>query len=125
MGGERASTVRMKLGGKICAICGNSLPPPHTPGERCCAKCGGKHRVYMTFFERRGWLCQFLEADLKTPLPRKLTFRAPDKIVELAERGGAASNLEARQAIEHAIRNGRGGIWLELTEGQYQKLRTR
>jgi hypothetical protein len=24
----------------------------------------------MSFMDRRGWLCQFLEADLKTPLPR-------------------------------------------------------
>ena len=32
-------------------------------------------------------------------------------------------NLEARQAINHAIDLGRGGIWLELTEEQYQRLR--
>ena len=32
------------------------------------------HRVYMSFFRRQGWQVQFLEADLKTPLPRKLTF---------------------------------------------------
>jgi hypothetical protein len=26
------------------------------------------HRVYMSFEDRQGWQCQFLEADLKTPL---------------------------------------------------------
>ena len=115
--------MRMRQGGKICAICGRSLPPPHTPGEKRCAECGGKHRVYMCFFERRGWYCQFLEEDCQTSLPRKLNFKHPDKIVELAMRGGAVLNLEGRQAIEHAIRNGRSGIWLELTEEQYRKLK--
>jgi len=122
MGSERASTVRMKRGGKICVICGGFLPPPHTPGERKCLKCGGVHRVYMYFFERRGWSCQFLEADLKTPLPKKLTFKHPEKIIAIAEHGGANLNLEGRQGLEHALRNGRGGVWLELTEEQYRKL---
>jgi hypothetical protein len=27
-----------------------------------------RHRVYMFFMDRYGWQCQFLEADLKTPL---------------------------------------------------------
>ena len=35
------------------------------------------HRVYMSFFFRSGWQVQFLEADLKTPLPRKLMFTDP------------------------------------------------
>jgi hypothetical protein len=47
------------------------------------------HRVYMTFFQRAGWYVQFLEADLKTALPRKLTFSDPEKIRELARRGEA------------------------------------
>jgi hypothetical protein len=33
-----------------------------------------RHRVYMSFQCRYGWHCQFLEQDLKTPLPRKLHF---------------------------------------------------
>jgi hypothetical protein len=79
----------------------------------------------MFFFERRGWACQFLEADLKTPLPRKLNLKDATKVVELARRGGALMNLEARQAIDHAIANGRGGVWLELTAEQYEKLKRR
>jgi hypothetical protein len=47
-----------------------------------------RHRVYMSFIDRHGWQCQFLEADLRTPLPRKLCLASPDKIVELVERGG-------------------------------------
>jgi hypothetical protein len=69
------------------------------------------------------WSCQFLEEDLKTPLPRKLTLEDPAKLFEMAERGGYRLNLEGRQAIAHGIETGRGGIWLELTEEQYSKLK--
>ena len=38
------------------------------------------HQVYMYFFKRGAWEVQFTEVDLKTPLPRKLTFADPEKI---------------------------------------------
>ena len=82
-----------------------------------------RHRVYMSFQCRYGWHCQFLEQDLKTPLPRKLHFASPDKVVELVERGGGLSNLESRQALEQAIEIGRGGVFLSLPEEQYAKLK--
>jgi hypothetical protein len=81
------------------------------------------HEVYMTFFFRQGWQVQFLEADLKTPLPRKLTFTDPEKIRELARRGEAWGTSEARQMLEHGIETGRGGVYLRLTPEQYAKLR--
>jgi hypothetical protein len=77
----------------------------------------------MTFFLREGWYVQFLEVDLKTPLPRKLTFADPEKIRELARRGEAWGDSESRQVLEHAIENGRGGCYLRLTPAQYRKLR--
>jgi hypothetical protein len=79
----------------------------------------------MSFMDAKGgWHCQFLEEDLKTPLPKRLTFQSQDKIMELAERGGAAMmNLEGRQAIQHGIEMGRGGVYLNLTGEQYRKLR--
>jgi hypothetical protein len=70
-----------------------------------------------------GGICQFLEDDLKTPLPRKLSFSDPAKIYEMAERARSLVNLESKQAIDYAIRDGRGGIYLQLTEEQYRKLR--
>jgi hypothetical protein len=77
----------------------------------------------MYFMSRDGgWFCQFLEADLKTSLPKKLTFAHADKIRELARRGEAC-DLESKQALEHAIEVGRGGIYLRLTPEQYAKLR--
>jgi hypothetical protein len=49
----------------------------------------------MTFFFRSGWYVQLLEADLKTRLPRKLTFTDPEKIRELARRGEAWGDSES------------------------------
>jgi hypothetical protein len=81
------------------------------------------HRVYMSFFFRTDWQIQFLEADLKTPLPRKFTFADAEKIRELARRGEAWGNSESQQILEHAIENGRGGCYLRLTPEQYGRLR--
>lgn len=126
MGGERSSTTRLRLAGKICAICKSSLPAPHSPGERLCSKCLSQrsHRIYMNFSHRGIWDCQFLEVDLKTHLPWQLTVSDPAKIGAMAERIGAFRTLEDRQAFDHAIEIGRGGIWLQLTEEQYQKLKS-
>ena len=82
------------------------------------------HRVYMSFMSRDGWQVQFLEADLKTALPRKFTFADPEKIRELARRGEAWGTSEARQMLEHAIEMGRGGVYLKLTPEQYKRLRS-
>jgi hypothetical protein len=77
----------------------------------------------MYFFKRGGWQVQFTEADLKPALPRTLTFSDPEKIRELARRGGAWRDSESRQMLEHAIENGRGGVYLRLTPEQYRRLR--
>lgn len=79
----------------------------------------------MFFMLAKGWHCQFLEEDLKTPLPAKLSIRDPAKLFQIAERGGYVLNLEGKQAIERGIEIGRGGIWLELTEEQYARLKKR
>jgi hypothetical protein len=63
------------------------------------------HRVYMTFFVRQGWQVQFLEADCRTPLPRKYTFTAPEKIRDIAQRGQATSGV--LDDMERDIQNGR------------------
>lgn len=76
----------------------------------------------MSFMLRQCWHCQFLEEDLKTALPRTLRFATPDKIMELVERTGALRDLACRQAVQHGINEGRGGVWLVLTGEQYQKL---
>ena len=59
-----------------------------------------RHRVYMSFQCRYGWHCQFLEDDLKTPLPRKLHFKSAEKLIELVARGGGLGNLESKQMLD-------------------------
>lgn len=81
------------------------------------------HRVYMHFMLNKGWYCQFLEADLKTPLRRKLTFSGPDKIRDMYDRFGVDKKLEDKSAFDYAINMGRGAIWLNLTTEQYSKLK--
>jgi hypothetical protein len=127
MGGERASTTRMRLSGKICCFCSSLMPMPYSGRETPCSKCSdarkSKHRVYMHFLLRDGWYCQFLETDLKTSLPRKLTLKTPDDIRAMVERVGAPMNTEERQGFEYGIENGRGSAWLSLTREQYEKLK--
>ena len=102
---------------------------PWSGRETLCDKCEEerkpKRKVYMHFMQKNGWYCQFLEEDLKTPLPCKLSLDDPAKIIELARRGGAPMKLEDKQAIEYGIENGRGSVWLNLTPEQYQKLKRR
>ena len=78
----------------------------------------------MSFFLRDGWHIQFLEPDLQTALPLKLTFRDAAKIRELFDRFVTEKKLEDRQALEYAIATGRGSLWLNLTDEQYAKLKT-
>jgi len=66
----------------------------------------------MSFQCRYGWHCQFMEADLKTPLPRKLQFKSADKVIELVERRGGLTDMESRLSLNQGIMNGRGGVFL-------------
>jgi hypothetical protein len=75
----------------------------------------------MSFQDRHGWHCQFLEADLQTPLPKHLHFPSADKIIELVERGGGFKDQESRLMLDRGIAMGRGGVFLSLTEEQYAK----
>jgi hypothetical protein len=81
-----------------------------------------RHRVYLSFQCRYGWHCQFLEQDLRTPLPRKLHFKSAEKVIELVARGGGLGNLESKQMLDQAIEMGRGGVFLSLTPEQYAEL---
>lgn len=69
------------------------------------------------------WHCHFLEADLKTLIPRKLNFESDDKLIEMAQRGQGLKDLADKQALEHGIAGGRGAINLHLTPGQYESLK--
>src|ERR1035437_7149850 len=87
IGGERASTARMRLSGQICCACKMPLHPEpnQKPGEWYCKRCAPRLRVYMHFMlAKEGWSITFLEEDLKTSLPRRFVFQNDVKILDLA-----------------------------------------
>jgi hypothetical protein len=90
--------------------------------ERC--QLTPNHRVYMSFMHRDGWRCRFLEWDMMTPLPGQLKYRDSEKIREIARRGHGLLGEASRLELDHAIKIGRGGIWLHLTGEQYQALKS-
>jgi hypothetical protein len=49
----------------------------------------------------------------------------PDTLIRLAECGSYNAGLGGGQALEHAIKTGRGGVWLELTEAPIPEIKTR
>jgi hypothetical protein len=77
-------------------------------------------RVYMRFEWLAGWRVTFLDGD--KVLPRTLLFQSDEKLSEMAERGGAMKSLADRQGLEHAIRLGRGGLYLDLSYLQFTTL---
>ena len=129
MGGERASRTRQRLSGKICCLCGRFLDNPPWPmlgytGERVCDKCRPvTRRVYVSFLKRRGWTVQFLEDNLKTTIGKIRTFPDHTSIRALIDRTPTKLNTEDRQALDYALSNGRGGLYLMLTAEQYQRLK--
>jgi recombinational DNA repair protein (RecF pathway) len=109
MGGERGSTARQRIEGRICCACKNPLPVDltHQYGERYCERCRPPFKVVNVSFERKvSWHLVFYDSATQQRLC-SLAFQDDDKIVELAKRGGALTNLEAKQAIEKGISNGK------------------
>lgn len=123
MGSERASTTRMRERGQICCICLIPLAPPHPWRERRCLKCDHPRRVYLHALQRTGWVVQFLEEDLKTPVGKMFTYANLDGVRELLTRGNA--DAEAREEFESGIRRwGIGACFLTLTAEQYKRLKS-
>ena len=54
---------------------------------------------------------------------RDLTFASPEKVEQMAQRGGGLRDLAAKQALETGLRNGLGGIYLHLSPEQMARLR--
>lgn len=69
------------------------------------------------------WVCEFLESDLRTRIGRTRRFSGSYKVRELIERTETKFGLEGEQAIDHGIASGLGGLYLDLSEEQYRKLK--
>ena len=131
MGGERSSTTRMRLAGKICCLCGRHLDAMlwQPPGERVCNSCEAKrsptpklHRIHMSFVLHERWHCTFLAEDLRTTIAPARTFSTSDSMLEMIRRGNGFRDLACRQAVDLAIQAGRGNVDLLLTPEQFAKL---
>ena len=92
--------------------------------ERVCDNCQPvSRRVYMSFFQRQGWTVQFIEDDCRTLIGRIRRFPDEASIRALIDRTQTKLNTEDRQALDYALNNGRGGLYLMLTAEQYRKLK--
>jgi hypothetical protein len=108
--------------GEICCACKRFLPRPHTPGEKYCSQCKPPLKgVYVAFERKVSWHVVFSDGQTQKRLCT-VVFQDEQKLYELAKRGGALTNLEAKQAIELGIASGKGGLFLQLSPDQYAKL---
>jgi hypothetical protein len=71
-------------------------------------------------FDKR-WTCDFTNQFTRRCV-RTLPYSDAEKIRELAQRGKALTDLSSKNNFEHAVRNGGGGVILELSDFQYGKL---
>ena len=113
----------MRSNSEICCACKKFLPRSHAPGEKYCDHCKPPLKgVYVAFERKVSWHVVFSDSHTHKRL-RSLVFQDESKLYEMAKRGGALTNLEAKQAIELAIANGKGGLFLQLAPEQYAKLK--
>src|SRR6202021_2214102 len=119
MGGERSSTTRKRLAGKICCFCGRYLDRTlwQPPGERACDSYAAQlapapklRHIHMSFVLRERWHCTFMEEDLRTQAAPSRTFTNPDNIVEMIARGTGFRDIGSKQAVRRAIITGGGHV---------------
>ena len=108
---------RMRAG-EICSSCKMPLPQPYAAECTRCASCAGRHHVRMTFSHFNGWHCRFFTERWQL-LPKRLIFRDATSILETARRGNGLIDDAARESLERALKLGRGGIMLRLSNEQF------
>jgi hypothetical protein len=77
--------------------------------------------VYMRFTFDKRWTVDFTNQFTQKRL-RRMHFTDPEKVRYIAQRGRALTDLSSKNKFEHGIRNGGGGVILELNDFQYDKL---
>src|ERR1700677_409660 len=95
MGGERSSTTRKRLAGKICCFCGRYLDTTlwQPPGERACDSCAAQRapapklrRIHMSFVLRECFLVAVGKGTFHTMVPgcsgdgKEITEQHPSKL---------------------------------------------
>jgi hypothetical protein len=75
----------------------------------------------MAFELKTGWEVIVYDSASQKRI-RTLKFQDEDKLLEMVKRGGGLANLEAKQAMDRGISDGKGGVFLKLNAEQYAKL---
>jgi hypothetical protein len=82
-----------------------------------------RNRVHFSYWLHGGvWNYRFIDTGLAVLGPVRRT-RDPQTIRVIAERGNGLPNLEAKLMLEYGIKEGKGGLYLNLTPEQYAKIR--
>jgi Bifunctional DNA primase/polymerase, N-terminal len=81
------------------------------------------HSVLVIFARKNDqWICDFYSTQGNRKIAKTLTFHTSEKVVTLAERGGASMDTGHQLALISGIEKGQGRIVLNLTQYQYEKL---
>jgi hypothetical protein len=75
----------------------------------------------MYFRRFSGWHCSFRN-EARKKLPRELTFKHAETLVELVRRGNGLIDKWDQEGFELDLVIGRGGVWLRLSDEQYRAL---
>jgi hypothetical protein len=128
MGGERASTIRRREAGEICAKCGRTLPPPppeHRPGyftgERHCANCLPRPHTIHCNVQKKDWSVTFTEADYKTSIGPWLICDSHEEVLKVLV-WGHISGPDLDKHYRNMERWGVGGGDLHLTSRERHQL---
>lgn len=81
------------------------------------------HRVYMRFLREPDltWRVSFVCMAQELPM-REFRFTEFAKVEQLAERAGALRDLACKQGLETGQDKGKGGILLNLSDEQFQRV---
>lgn len=84
-------------------------------------------RIYLSFAHTTtppAWNCRFHEDDLcRTPISRRYTYSRVQPILEIARRGHGLTERRSCRAFTRDIARGQGGIYLKLTDAEYEALK--
>jgi hypothetical protein len=106
MGGERASTTRMRAAGQICCSCKKLLDrAPWSVVQRYCDSCTEKRTRHKVYMRDRGSVEAHLRAEANAKEMRRLNKRMKDLDAEDAQRrGGLLTKVVRFFSSKHGTR---------------------
>ena len=111
--------------GKRCYMCRTYLGTPPTPGERACLKCDPT--IYrIVCHVSSDWVLCFTESGPQTAIGPWLLCEDRAEVDKILRWGKVTpedmADFANAMAMEYALRSGRGGCEMMLTDEQYKRL---